>query len=143
MSMQDTVIIYADGACFNNPGPGGWGCHFSYKGHTRKLYGGHPDTTNNRMELMAVIKSLEALTRPCNVKIYSDSKYVIDGITKWIHNWKKRNWRKVKNIDLWVQLDNIQQMHNVEWEWVRGHSGNHGNDLADKLANEGMMPFIV
>ena len=141
--MTDTkVIIYTDGACSGNPGPGGWGCHFRYKGHIKHLYGGEPATTNNRMELLAAIKALEGLTRSCDIVLYSDSTYVIKGITAWIHGWKRKDWKKVKNADLWQQLDEARNRHDVEWVWVKGHSGNVGNELADKLANLGLKTIL-
>jgi ribonuclease HI len=141
--MSDAVIIYTDGACRGNPGPGGWGVVLSYKGTTKELYGGEKETTNNRMELTAVINALEALTKPCNVQLHSDSKYVLQGITEWMENWKKRGWKTanksaVKNEDLWRRLDAARLPHNIEWLWVKGHSGNNGNDIADRLANLGI-----
>ncbi|MEQ1561081.1 MAG: ribonuclease HI [Methyloglobulus sp.] len=141
--MTDTVVIYTDGACRGNPGPGGWGVILTYKGTTKELYGGEPETTNNRMELMAVISALEALTKPCHVIINSDSKYVLQGITEWIDNWKKRSWKTanksaVKNEDLWRRLDAARTLHSIEWKWVKGHSGDKGNDKADQLANLGI-----
>ncbi len=141
--MNDAVIIYTDGACRGNPGPGGWGVVLSYKGTTKELYGGEKETTNNRMELTAVINALEALTKPCEVQLHSDSKYVLQGITEWLENWKKRGWKTanksaVKNEDLWRRLDAARLPHNIEWLWVKGHSGNNGNDRADQLANLGV-----
>lgn len=141
--MNDTVIIYTDGACRGNPGPGGWGVILSYKGNTKELYGGERETTNNRMELLAVINALEALTKPCSVQINSDSKYVLQGITEWMDSWKKRGWKTaskspVKNEDLWRRLDAARLPHNVKWVWVKGHSGDTGNDRADQLANLGI-----
>ena len=141
--MNDVVIIYTDGACRGNPGPGGWGVILSYKGNAKELYGGEPETTNNRMELTAVINALETLTKPCAVQINSDSKYVLQGITEWMDNWKKRDWKTaskspVKNEDLWRRLDAARLPHNIEWLWVKGHSGNSGNDRADQLANLGI-----
>ncbi len=141
--MCDPVIIYTDGACRGNPGPGGWGAVLSYKGTTKEFYGGEQETTNNRMELMAVIQALETLSRPCKVQINSDSKYVLQGITEWMDNWKKRGWKTaskgaVKNEDLWRRLDTARARHQIEWKWVKGHSGHHGNDRADKLANLGI-----
>ncbi len=145
--MTDTVVIYTDGACRGNPGPGGWGVILTYKGTTKELYGGEPETTNNRMELMAVISALEALTKPCHVIINSDSKYVLQGITEWIDNWKKRSWKTanksaVKNEDLWRRLDAARTLHRIEWKWVKGHSGDAGNDKADELANLGIDSFL-
>ncbi len=141
--MNDAVIIYTDGACRGNPGPGGWGVVLSYKGSTKELYGGEKETTNNRMELTAVINALEALTKPCQVQLHSDSKYVLQGITEWLENWKKRGWKTanksaVKNEDLWRRLDAARLPHNIEWLWVKGHSGNNENDRADQLANLGI-----
>lgn len=141
--MTDSVIIYTDGACRGNPGPGGWGVILSYKGRFKELYGGEQETTNNRMELMAAIQALEALTLPCSVQINSDSNYVLKGITEWMNNWKKRGWKTaskspVKNEDLWRRLDAAIARHEIEWLWVKGHSGDKGNDRADALANLGI-----
>ena len=141
--MNDTVFIYTDGACRGNPGPGGWGAILAYKGNTKEFYGCERETTNNRMELLAVINALEALTKPCSVQINSDSKYVLQGITEWMDNWKKRGWKTaskspVKNEDLWRRLDTARTPHRIEWTWVKGHSGDTGNDRADQLANLGI-----
>lgn len=141
--MSDPVIIYTDGACKGNPGPGGWGAILSYKGKVKELYGGDPGTTNNRMELMAAIQALETLTKPCSVQINTDSKYVLQGITEWMDNWKKRGWKTtsrhpVKNEDLWRRLDAAIMRHDIEWIWIKGHSGNNGNERADALANLGI-----
>jgi ribonuclease HI len=141
--MTDAVIIYTDGACRGNPGPGGWGVILNYKGKIKELYGAEKHTTNNRMELMAVIQALESLTRPCSVQLNSDSIYVLKGITDWMPNWKKRGWKTaartpVKNEDLWRRLDAAITKHKVEWKWVKGHSGDTGNDRADVLANLGI-----
>jgi len=142
--MTDTVvIIYTDGACRGNPGPGGWGVILSYKNKVKELFGGEKETTNNRMELMATIQALEALTRPCVVQLNSDSSYVLKGITEWMPNWKKRGWKTasrtpVKNEDLWRRLDASIAGHQIEWKWVKGHSGDKGNDRADALANLGI-----
>ncbi|MEN9597038.1 MAG: Ribonuclease [Pseudomonadota bacterium] len=141
--MTDPVIIYTDGACRGNPGKGGWGVILRYKGTIKELHGGERDTTNNRMELMAAISSLEALKKPCVVHLYTDSKYVLDGITKWLPNWKKAGWKTaakkpVKNEDLWQRLDLVIQTHTIDWRWVKGHSGNKGNERADALANLGV-----
>ncbi len=138
-----TVTIYTDGACSGNPGPGGWGAILDGYGKTRELKGGEADTTNNRMELMAAIVALETLTQPCSVILYTDSTYVRDGITTWIHNWKKRGWKTsakkpVKNVDLWQRLDAATARHEIDWRWVKGHAGDPGNERADALANEGM-----
>lgn len=145
--MSELVIIYTDGACRGNPGPGGWGAVLSYKSTTKELYGGERETTNNRMELTAVINALEALTKPCKVQLHSDSKYVLQGITEWLENWKKRGWKTasksaVKNEDLWRRLDTARNRHQIEWLWVKGHSGNNGNDKADALANLGIDDLI-
>ena len=141
--MTDTVIIYTDGACRGNPGPGGWGVILNYKGTIKELYGAEKHTTNNRMELMAAIQALETLTKPCSVRLNSDSSYVLKGITDWMPNWKKRGWltaakTPVKNEDLWRRLDAVIAKHKVEWKWVKGHSGDTGNDRADALANLGI-----
>lgn len=143
MSNSNLIEIYADGACKGNPGPGGWGAWLSYSGHEKELWGGEMETTNNRMELTAVIRALEALKRQCPVKIYTDSAYVQKGITEWVHGWKVRNWttsdkKPVKNVDLWKSLDTLVQQHEVEWIWVKGHAGNAGNERADALANKGV-----
>ena len=137
------VIIYTDGACRGNPGPGGWGVVLNYDGHEKHLFGGENDTTNNRMELMAAIKALQALKVPCNVTLFTDSKYVMQGIEEWLPNWKNNNWKTaakkdVKNKDLWQLLDQETQRHNINWTWVKGHSGDPGNELADTLANRGI-----
>jgi ribonuclease HI len=137
------VEIYTDGACKGNPGPGGWGALLIYGNARRELFGGEAQTTNNRMELTAVIRALAALTRPCTVRLYTDSSYVKDGIEQWIHNWKKNNWKTarknpVKNIDLWQALDHEAARHQIEWCWVKGHSGHPGNERADALANRGI-----
>ena len=141
--MSDAVIIYTDGACRGNPGPGGWGALLNYKGKIKELYGAEKLTTNNRMELMAAIQALELLTRPCSVQLNSDSIYVLKGITDWMPNWKKRGWKTaskspVKNEDLWRRLDIAIAKHTIEWKWVKGHSGDIGNDKADALANRGI-----
>jgi ribonuclease HI len=136
-----TVIIYTDGACSGNPGPGGWGSVLMYKGHRRELSGGQTDTTNNRMEMMAVIKALETLKRPCNITLHTDSTYVMKGMTEWLEGWKKRNWRTagkkpVKNVDLWQRLETAIAEHQVKWVWVKGHSGVPENERADELATQ-------
>ncbi len=137
------VEIFTDGACRGNPGPGGWGALLRYGGHEKELYGGEADTTNNRMELMAAIRALESLTRPCKVALTTDSSYVRNGITQWLPNWKKRNWKTadrkpVKNVDLWQRLDQAAQAHDIDWHWVKGHSGHPENERADLLANRGI-----
>lgn len=139
----ELINIHTDGACKGNPGPGGWGVVLEYKGKSKELCGGEALTTNNRMELMAAIQALETLTRPCQIKLHTDSKYVLQGITEWMSNWKKRGWKTaskqpVKNEDLWRRLDAALQRHTVEWVWVKGHSGNAGNERADTLANQGI-----
>ncbi len=145
--IKQLVEIYADGACKGNPGPGGWGAWMLYDGKEKTLHGGEQLTTNNRMELTAVIRALEALKRPCSVKIYTDSVYVQKGISEWIIGWKARNWRTadkkpVKNDDLWKVLDVLANQHGIEWIWVKGHSGNVGNERADELANQGVAAFL-
>jgi len=135
------VEIYTDGACRGNPGPGGWGALLRYEGRERTLSGGEPTTTNNRMELMAAIRSLEVLKRPCRVSLYTDSQYVKKGITEWLPNWKRRAWKTadnkpVKNADLWRRLDDAVSRHEVRWRWVRGHSGHPENERADALARQ-------
>lgn len=144
----DWIVIHADGACKGNPGPGGWGAWLSHQGRERELFGGEPMTTNNRMELTAVIRALEALKRACQVKVYTDSVYVQKGITEWIHGWKARNWRTsdkkpVKNEDLWRELDALAQQHRIEWHWVKGHAGHTGNERADALANRGVETILI
>ncbi len=141
--MADVVKIYTDGACKGNPGPGGWGALLRYKGHEKELLGGERGTTNNRMELMAVIRALESLKRPSEVLITTDSQYVMKGITEWIKNWKRNGWRTaakkpVKNADLWQELDRFVEQHQVKWAWVKGHSGHAENERADELANLGI-----
>ena len=133
------IEIYADGACKGNPGPGGWGALLSFGEHERELWGGEALTTNNRMELTAVIEALATLKKRCTVALYTDSQYVRQGITEWIHNWKKRGWKTsdnkpVKNIDLWQRLDEAKARHKVSWFWVRGHDGHEFNEAADALA---------
>jgi len=142
--MTEIVTIYTDGACKGNPGPGGWGACMRYKGKEKELCGGEPETTNNRMELLAAIQALEALNWPCAVKLHTDSKYVLQGITEWMSNWKKRGWKTaankpVKNEDLWRRLDQAIQRHRIEWIWVKGHAGDEGNERADSLANRGIV----
>jgi ribonuclease HI len=140
------VIVHTDGACSGNPGPGGWGAILDYNGTRKELSGGEADTTNNRMELMGAISALEALKRPCFVEMHVDSSYVKDGITKWIHGWKKNGWKTadkkpVKNAELWQRLDAALHQHQISWHWVKGHAGHDDNERADELAREGMAPF--
>ena len=137
------VTIYTDGGCHGNPGPGGWGAVLIYKGREREIFGGEPLTTNNRMELMAAIAALEALTRPCQVELHTDSQYLRNGITEWIGGWKANGWKTaakkpVKNADLWQRLDAARQRHDVNWHWVRGHAGHPENERADRLAQQGI-----
>ena len=137
------VIIYTDGACRGNPGPGGWGALIRLDAIEKEIFGGQVDTTNNQMELTAAIEGLAALKERCIVELYTDSKYVMDGITQWIQNWKKNNWRTaakkdVKNKELWQKLDQLISQHQVQWHWVKGHSGDAGNETADLLANKGI-----
>ena len=139
--MSAEAEIYTDGACRGNPGPGGWGAVLRYKNHEKTLYGSERLTTNNRMELMAAIRALESLKRPCRVHLTTDSQYVQKGITEWMANWKRNGWKTavkkpVKNADLWQRLDTAIASHEIQWEWVRGHSGHPENELADKLANK-------
>ncbi|MCU1728522.1 ribonuclease HI [Pseudomonas sp. 7P_10.2_Bac1] len=141
--MSDSVEMFTDGACKGNPGPGGWGALLVYQGVEKELWGGEPNTTNNRMELMAAIRGLEELKRPCEVLLVTDSQYVMKGITEWMVNWKKRGWKTaskepVKNADLWKLLDEQVNRHTVKWQWVRGHIGHPGNERADQLANRGV-----
>ena len=141
--MSGVVKIYTDGACKGNPGVGGWGALLEMNGKEKELFGGERLTTNNRMELLAVIRALEALKRRCTVQLHTDSKYVQQGITEWIHGWKKNGWRTsakkpVKNDDLWKALDELAQKHDIEWLWVKGHAGHNGNEKADMLANRGV-----
>ena len=140
------VSIWTDGACSGNPGPGGWGALLRFNGTERELYDGEPDTTNNRMELMAAIESLNALKEPCDVDLYTDSQYVKGGMTGWIHGWKKNGWKTsakkpVKNVDLWQALDEAVKRHKISWHWVKGHAGHDENERADELARRGMEPW--
>ena len=145
--MSDEVVIYTDGACKGNPGPGGWGALMISGAHRRELRGGELHTTNNRMELTAAIESLAALKRPCRVQLFTDSKYVRNGIMQWLTQWKKRGWKTAdkktdKNADLWVRLEQEIERHEVTWHWVRGHSGDVGNERADELANMGILEIV-
>jgi ribonuclease HI len=140
------VEIWTDGACSGNPGPGGWGALLKFGDRTREINGGEADTTNNRMEMMAAIEALSALKRDCEVTLHTDSRYVMDGITNWIHGWKKRGWKTaakkpVLNEDLWRQLDDLNRQHRVTWQWVKGHDGDPGNERADQLARDGIKEF--
>ena len=146
--MSQIVEAYTDGACRGNPGPGGWGVLLRYGDHEKELYGAEANTTNNRMELMAAIQALENLNRECRVILTTDSEYVRKGITEWLSNWKKRGWKTaskqpVKNQDLWQRLDNAAAQHNVEWHWVRGHTGHPENERADQLANRGIDELLA
>ncbi len=142
------VEIFTDGACRGNPGPGGWGAMLRFNGTEKHLYGSDAETTNNRMELMAAIVALESLKRQCDVDLTTDSQYVMKGISEWIEGWKKRNWKTaarkpVKNVDLWQRLDKAVAQHNVEWHWVRGHTGHPENELADQLANQAIDEMLA
>ncbi|MDO8380847.1 ribonuclease HI [Phenylobacterium sp.] len=146
--MTPKVVIYTDGACSGNPGPGGWGALLISGGHRRDICGGEPDTTNNRMELMAAIQALEALNKPCEVELHTDSTYVMKGISEWIHGWKKRGWKTadkkpVKNEDLWRRLDTARERHTVDWRWVKGHAGHELNEHADALAGRGLKEALA
>lgn len=140
---MDKIEIYTDGACKGNPGVGGWGALLVAGTKEKELFGGERETTNNRMELMAVIRALGALKRPCHIVLHTDSQYVLKGITEWITGWKAKGWKTaskapVKNVDLWQELDAAQLTHQIEWRWVRGHTGHPGNERADQLANRGV-----
>ena len=142
--MTPGVVIYTDGACSGNPGPGGWGAILLYGDKRKEMKGGELATTNNRMELMAAIQALEALTKPCKVELHTDSQYVQKGIHEWIHSWKRRGWmtadkKPVKNADLWKRLDSAAAQHSIKWHWVRGHNGHPENERADVLANRGVL----
>ncbi|CAH1084971.1 ribonuclease HI [Candidatus Nitrotoga sp. 1052] len=144
---EDIVEIYTDGACKGNPGVGGWGALLQIMGKERELCGGEAHTTNNRMELLAAIRALEALKRPCRVILHTDSKYVQQGISIWVHNWKQRGWKTadkkpVKNEDLWRKLDELAGKHHVQWVWIKGHAGHDGNERADELANRGIEQLL-
>ena len=145
--MTPKVLIYTDGACRGNPGPGGWGAILISNGREKELCGGEPATTNNRMELMAAIQALEALNKPCKVELHTDSTYVKNGVTQWIHGWKARGWKTadkspVKNEDLWKRIDQARARHEVDWRWVKGHAGHELNERADVLANKGMKEML-
>ncbi|MFZ6767613.1 ribonuclease HI [Undibacterium sp. Di26W] len=140
---MDKIDIYTDGACKGNPGVGGWGALLIAGDKKKELFGGEKETTNNRMELMAVIQALGALKRPCQITLHTDSQYVLKGITEWITGWKAKGWKTaskapVKNVDLWQQLDEARNIHEIDWRWVRGHTGHPGNERADQLANRGV-----
>lgn len=140
---EPIITIYTDGACRGNPGPGGWGAWLRWGAHEKELWGGEPLTTNNRMELTAVIEALSALRRASRIELHTDSQYVRQGITAWIHQWKRRGWttadrKPVKNVDLWQRLDALASAHHVDWRWVKGHAGDPGNERADALANRGV-----
>ncbi|MEJ6006784.1 ribonuclease HI [Paucibacter sp. AS339] len=140
---KPVVVIYTDGACKGNPGPGGWGAWLSSAGHEKDLFGGEANTTNNRMELTAVIEALASLKRTCQITVFTDSEYVRKGMTEWMAGWQRRGWKTadnkpVKNADLWQRLDALRKLHQVEWRWVKGHAGDPGNERADALANKGV-----
>ena len=144
--MTRRVTIFTDGACSGNPGPGGWGAILSFNGVEKELCGGEADTTNNRMELMAAISALEALTRACDIDLWTDSEYLRGGIMSWMKGWKRNGWKTsakqpVKNVELWQRLDEAAAKHNIEWHWVKGHAGHEMNERADELARAGMAPF--
>lgn len=145
--MSIKVAIWTDGACSGNPGPGGWGAILRYGEKAKELNGGEALTTNNRMELLGAINALEALSRPCEVELHTDSQYLRNGVLTWMHNWKRNGWRTadkkpVKNEDLWKRLDEAKQRHEIDWRWVKGHAGNELNERADELARAGMAPFL-
>ncbi len=147
MAMTDAITIWTDGACSGNPGPGGWGAILRAGDREKELFGGSPVTTNNRMELMAAIMALEALKRPSEIDLHTDSQYVRGGVTGWINGWKRNGWRTadkkpVKNIELWQQLDAATERHRIRWHWVKGHAGHPENERADALARQGMQPFL-
>jgi ribonuclease HI len=140
---EQKVIIHTDGACKGNPGLGSWAATLEYKGTQKEISGVVKDTTNNQMELKAVIEALKCLKKICDVVIYTDSQYVQKGITEWIQGWKQRNWKKVKNIELWIELDNLTIGHKIDWQWVRGHNGHTGNEYVDKLANLAIENYLA
>ena len=146
MMKDGVVVIHTDGACSGNPGPGGWGAILDYNDTRKELFGGEAQTTNNRMELTAAIEALKALKRPVKAEMHVDSQYVKDGITKWIHGWKRNGWKTadkkpVKNAELWQALEEAIQKHEISWHWVKGHAGHDDNERADELARQGMAPF--
>ena len=148
MVTEEIINIYADGGCRGNPGPGGWGVLMQSGGNSKELWGGEPNTTNNRMELTAVIRALEALKRPTAAQVHTDSQYVQKGISLWIHNWKRNGWRTadkkpVKNAELWQALDALAKQHEIKWLWVKGHAGHPGNERADALANRGIDELLA
>ena len=148
MATEENICIFTDGGCRGNPGPGGWGALLQSGTTKKELWGGEPATTNNRMELTAVIRALEALKRPVSVKVHTDSQYVQKGISEWIHNWKRNGWRTadkkpVKNADLWQMLDKLAVQHQIKWVWVKGHAGHPGNERADLLANRGIDELLA
>jgi len=145
--VTELVEIHTDGACSGNPGPGGWGARLAWRGELKEIKGGEPATTNNRMELLAAIRALEALKRPSKVVLHTDSIYVRDGVTSWLPRWKRNGWKTaarkpVKNADLWAELDRLAALHDIEWHWIKGHAGHDHNERADQLAREGMAPFL-
>ncbi|MDB1144938.1 MAG: ribonuclease HI [Alcaligenaceae bacterium] len=145
--MTKVVDIWTDGACKGNPGVGGWGVLLRYGSHERRLFDGELETTNNRMEMMAVIQALNALTRPCHIRLHVDSTYVKNGMTTWIHNWIQKDWlrpdcHKIKNTDLWLEMLEATKRHQIEWIWVKGHAGDEGNEIADELANQGVQKVL-
>ena len=147
MTAEAAVVIYTDGACSGNPGPGGWGAILIYGDHRKEILDGEAETTNNRMELMAAIKALEALKKPSRVELHTDSSYLKNGITGWIVRWKANGWRTankkpVKNVELWQRLDKARARHQIDWRWVRGHAGHPDNERADQLAREAMAPYL-
>lgn len=140
--MQQELIIYTDGACKGNPGIGGWGAILMYGNSKKEIYGREEHTTNNRMELMAVIEALKSLKRTCKIQIFTDSQYVQRGMLEWIEGWKKKNWKNVKNPDLWQELDKLASNHDISWNWVRGHNGDRYNERADELANLAISSYV-
>jgi ribonuclease HI len=146
--MSERVAIWTDGACSGNPGPGGWGAILVYGANSKELSGGDAATTNNRMELMAAIQALEALTRPCDIDLYTDSAYLKGGITSWLAGWKRNGWKTadrkpVKNVELWQRLEEAASPHHIQWHWVKGHANDEMNERADELARQGMRPFLI